>query len=133
MLGLFEGWDQSAGEARAIATNAGEVVLSCAQIETDVHGCRSEARATRRWEFIGSHLTDVLLAGGHHVLVIDDLSTGSLRNLAHLEHHPHLERFVDTVLNRELVTQLMARADAVFHLAAAVGVRLIVERPVRTI
>jgi nucleoside-diphosphate-sugar epimerase len=83
--------------------------------------------------FIGSHLCDALLAAGHRVVVIDDLSTGSVRNLAHLEDHPRFERYRDTVLNRDLVTGLVARADAVFHLAAAVGVRLIVEHPVQTI
>src|SRR5260370_19770223 len=83
--------------------------------------------------FIGSHLCDALLAAGHRVVVLDDLSTGSVRNLAHLENHPRLERVIDTVLNHELVTNLVARADGVFHLAAAVGVQLIVESPARTI
>lgn len=83
--------------------------------------------------FIGSHLSDALLAAGHRVLVVDDLSTGSLQNIAHLQGHPRFESFIDTVLNRELVAMLAARADAIFHLAAAVGVRLVVESPVRTI
>jgi len=83
--------------------------------------------------FIGSHLVDALLARGHRVLVIDDLSTGRLQNIAHLKSHPHFEHSIDTVLNRELVTKLVARSDAIFHLAAAVGVRLVVESPVRTI
>jgi nucleoside-diphosphate-sugar epimerase len=83
--------------------------------------------------FIGSHLCDALLAAGHRVLVIDDLSTGSLRNIDQVREHPRLECFIDTVLNRSLLDELIARADRVFHLAAAVGVRLIVESPVRTI
>jgi len=83
--------------------------------------------------FIGSHLAEALLAAGNRVLVIDDLSTGSLDNVASVRQHPRFEIAVDTIFNRELVADLVARADAVFHLAAAVGVRLIVESPVRTI
>ncbi|MBI1815265.1 MAG: GDP-mannose 4,6-dehydratase [Deltaproteobacteria bacterium] len=83
--------------------------------------------------FIGSHLADALLTAGHRVLVLDDLSTGSRRNLAHLDQHANFECVIDSVLNRARLAELIGRADAVFHLAAAVGVRLIVESPVRTI
>ncbi|MFQ5665266.1 MAG: NAD-dependent epimerase/dehydratase family protein [Candidatus Binatia bacterium] len=83
--------------------------------------------------FIGSHLADALLAAGHRVLALDDLSTGSANNIAHLDVHPRFESFTDTIFNRSLLAELVARADAIFHLAAAVGVRLIVESPVRTI
>ena len=83
--------------------------------------------------FIGSHLVERLLGAGQHVLVLDDLSTGSERNLGHLRSNSRLEVFVDSVANEALVTELVDRSDFVFHLAAAVGVRLIIESPVRTI
>lgn len=83
--------------------------------------------------FIGSHLCDALLERGNRVLVIDDLSTGRPENLEHLSTHPHLTCIFDTVCNREALAPLIAQADAVFHLAAVVGVRLVVEKPVRTI
>ncbi len=80
--------------------------------------------------FIGSHLTDALLRRGDRVTVIDDLSTGRRENLPA---SPQLNLVVDTVLNRPLVEQLVARSELVFHLASAVGVMLVVEQPVRTI
>ena len=83
--------------------------------------------------FIGSHLAERLLAKGHRVLVVDDLSTGSLENVQHLRGNPAFECTVDTVMNRPLLSGLVQRADVVFHLAAAVGVQLVVESPVRTI
>ncbi len=83
--------------------------------------------------FIGSHLCDRLLAGGHAVHVIDDLSTGSLDNVEPLRSRPGFELTVDTIFDEAVLAAGMARCDAVFHLAAAVGVRLIVEEPVRTI
>lgn len=83
--------------------------------------------------FIGSHLTEAVLAAGHRVLVLDDLSTGRTSNLAHLAEHPQLQFIKGSVLDRAALAPLVERADAVFHLAAAVGVRLIVESPVRTI
>lgn len=83
--------------------------------------------------FIGSHLVDALLAAGHRVVALDDLSTGSLRNVEHLSGEPRFECVIDTLFNRERLRELVDRADAIFHLAAAVGVRLIVESPVRTI
>ena len=83
--------------------------------------------------FIGSHLAEALLAQGWEVEVIDDLSTGSMENIEHLKSNPRFSYVLDTVLNRPLMLELVDRADVVFHLAAAVGVRLIVERPVHTI
>jgi UDP-glucose 4-epimerase len=83
--------------------------------------------------FIGSHLAEALLAAGHRVLAVDDLSTGSLHNIASFRQHARFEITIDTIFNRTLLADLVARADAVFHLAAAVGVRLIIESPVRTI
>jgi UDP-glucose 4-epimerase len=83
--------------------------------------------------FIGSHLSEALLAGGHSVLVLDNLSTGSIDNIAHLKTHERFEYFVDTVNNEPLLAELIDRSDVVFHLAAAVGVKLIVEQPVHTI
>jgi UDP-glucose 4-epimerase len=83
--------------------------------------------------FVGSHLADALLAQGHQVTVIDDLSTGSIQNIAHLKHQPGFDYVIDTVMNERLTAELIDHADVVFHLAAAVGVKLIVEAPVRTI
>jgi UDP-glucose 4-epimerase len=82
--------------------------------------------------FIGSHLSDHLLAQGHQVTIIDDLSTGSIRNIAHLRSQPGFDYRIDTMLNAPLLAELVDEADAVFHLAAAVGVKLIVDSPVRT-
>jgi UDP-glucose 4-epimerase len=83
--------------------------------------------------FIGSHLCEALLAAGHHVYVLDDLSTGAIDNIAHLKGQPHFHYTIDSVFNDSLVAELVDRADVVFHLAAAVGVRLIVQEPVHTI
>jgi UDP-glucose 4-epimerase len=83
--------------------------------------------------FIGSHLAETLLDQGHQVLVIDDLSTGSMDNIAMLKNRPGFEYVIDTVMNERLMAELIDRVDVVFHLAAAVGVKLIVDAPVRTI
>jgi UDP-glucose 4-epimerase len=83
--------------------------------------------------FIGSHLSDLLLAQGHEVHVLDDLSTGRMENVAHLLSHPDFQATVGSVDDHAIVAQLTAETDAVVHLAAAVGVRLIVERPVHAI
>ncbi len=83
--------------------------------------------------FVGSHLSDALLAAGHHVHIVDDLSTGSIDNVRHLKPHPNFGYTIDTVFNESLTAELVDHADVVFHLAAAVGVKLIVERPVHTI
>jgi UDP-glucose 4-epimerase len=83
--------------------------------------------------FIGSHLAEVLLDAGWEVFVLDDLSTGSERNVAHLRERRDFHLIVDSVLKSSVVNELVHRCDVVFHLAAAVGVRLIVEQPVHTL
>ena len=83
--------------------------------------------------FIGSHLADGLLRRGDEVTVIDDLSTGAMRNIRHLKGQPGFNYVVGSVLNGPVLAELVDNADHVFHLAAAVGVRLIVDSPVRTI
>jgi len=83
--------------------------------------------------FIGSHLADELLQQGHMVHAFDNLSTGSIDNLEHLRAHPRFQYTIDSVENEPLLAELIDACDVVFHLAAAVGVRLIVERPVHTI
>lgn len=83
--------------------------------------------------FVGSHLSEALLSAGHQVHVVDDLSTGSIDNIAHLKPQRNFGYTIDTVFNESLTAELVDSADVVFHLAAAVGVKLIVERPVHTI
>ncbi len=82
--------------------------------------------------FIGSHLSDLLLANGWEVFALDDVSTGSLENVAHLRHRPDYHLVVDSVLSPSVVSEVVHKCDVVYHLAAAVGVRLIVEQPVHT-
>jgi UDP-glucose 4-epimerase len=83
--------------------------------------------------FVGSHLAEALLERGWRVIILDDLSTGSIENIAHLKGHAQFTYLLDSVLNRPLLLELIDSVDVVFHLAAAVGVRLIVEQPVHTI
>jgi len=83
--------------------------------------------------FIGSHLSEALLGAGHQVSVIDDLSTGSFDNIAHLKGRAGFRYTIDTVTNEPVLAELVDQCDVVYHLAAAVGVRLIVEAPVRTL
>jgi UDP-glucose 4-epimerase len=83
--------------------------------------------------FIGSHLADELLGRGDQVHVLDDLSTGSIDNMRHLKGKPGFEYTIDSAANAPIVAELVDSAEVVFHLAAAVGVQLIVESPVRTI
>jgi UDP-glucose 4-epimerase len=83
--------------------------------------------------FIGSHLADALVRDGHRVHVLDDLSTGSMDNIRHLRESPLFEYTIESAATRSAVAELVDEADAVYHLAAAVGVELIVESPVRTI
>jgi len=83
--------------------------------------------------FIGSHLAERLLERGDKVVLLDNLSTGSMENIRHLKTSSRMEYHLDTIENRHLVAELVDGADVVVHLAAAVGVRLIVESPVRTI
>ena len=83
--------------------------------------------------FIGSHLCELLLEDGWEVWVLDDLSTGSIDNVAHLSSRSDFHLVVDSVLHPAVVNELVHKVDVVYHLAAAVGVRLIVERPVHTL
>ena len=83
--------------------------------------------------FIGSHLAERLLGAGHEVHVLDDLSTGAIDNIRHLKEHDRFSYTVDSASNVPLVAELVDQADIIYHLAAAVGVELIVESPVRTI
>ena len=82
---------------------------------------------------VGSHLAEALLADGEKVIVIDNLSTGSMENIIHLKGRPGFEYVIESVENEPLLAELIDRCDVVFHFAAAVGVKLIVEQPVYTI
>jgi len=83
--------------------------------------------------FIGSHLAESLILQGHEVTILDDLSTGRLENVAHLTRSPEFRYVVDTVTNPRVVDPLVEWADVVYHLAAVVGVKLVMEAPIRTI
>jgi UDP-glucose 4-epimerase len=83
--------------------------------------------------FIGSHLTDAYLERGDEVYIIDDLSTGSIGNIQHVKNHPRFHYTIESVHNQPVTAELVDQCDVIFHLAAAVGVKLIVESPVRTI
>ena len=83
--------------------------------------------------FIGSHLADAYLQRGDEVLIIDDLSTGTIENIRHLKNNPRFHYTIDSVHNQPVTAELIDQSDIVIHLAAAVGVKLIVESPVRTI
>lgn len=83
--------------------------------------------------FIGSHLADELINNGKQVVILDNLSTGRLQNVAHLQDNPNCELVIDTVLNESLVDKLVERCDIIFHLAAAVGVELIVKKPLESL
>ncbi|MCA9430939.1 MAG: GDP-mannose 4,6-dehydratase, partial [Candidatus Omnitrophica bacterium] len=79
--------------------------------------------------FIGSHLSEILLDKGEKVIVLDNLSTGQFSNIASLEENPNFEVLIDDVGNEDLTEDLIRKSDRVFHLAASVGVRLVIERP----
>jgi len=83
--------------------------------------------------FIGSHLADAMIAAGHDVVVVDDLSTGSLENIAHLAGRENFRFVRESVRNESTMATLVNQCDTIFHLAAAVGVQLIVDQPVHTI
>lgn len=83
--------------------------------------------------FIGSHLADAYLERGDEVFILDDLSTGSIHNIEHIKKHPRFHYTIDNVQNYPITAELVDQCDVVYHLAAAVGVKLIVESPVRTI
>jgi UDP-glucose 4-epimerase len=83
--------------------------------------------------FVGSHLAEALLERGDEVFALDNLSTGSIENITHLKSHPKFHYTIDSVTNEPVLAELIDRSDVVVHLAAAVGVKLIVEAPVHTI
>jgi UDP-glucose 4-epimerase len=83
--------------------------------------------------FIGSHLAEELIKKGHRIIVLDNLSTGRLQNVIHLKENSNFELVVDTVLNENLVDKLVEKCDIIFHLAAAVGVELIVKKPLESL
>jgi UDP-glucose 4-epimerase len=83
--------------------------------------------------FVGSHLAEALVARGDEVYVLDNLSTGSIENIEHLKSNPRFHYSIESIMNEPMTAELVDRVDVVFHLAAAVGVRLIVESPVNTI
>jgi UDP-glucose 4-epimerase len=83
--------------------------------------------------FIGSHLAEALLKAGHRVVIVDDLSTGSLDNISHLRDRANLQFVRESVRNATTMTSLVDHCDVIYHLAAAVGVQLIVDSPVHTI
>jgi UDP-glucose 4-epimerase len=96
---------------------------------TSVDSKHRTALVTGGAGFIGSYLTELLLDDGWEVFCLDDLSTGSPANVAHLQSHPRFHLVVDSVLSSAVINELVYKCDVVYHLAAAVGVRLIVERP----
>lgn len=83
--------------------------------------------------FIGSHLADELLNQGDEVYIIDDLSTGTIENIEHLKSDKRFHYYIDTIFNVPLAAELVDKCDIIYHLAAAVGVKLVVEHPVKTI
>jgi len=83
--------------------------------------------------FIGSHLAELLLSEGWEVYALDDVSTGSLENIAHLRENPNFHLVIESVLSPSVLSELVHKCDVVYHLAAAVGVRLIVEQPIHTL
>lgn len=94
---------------------------------------RTRALITGGAGFIGSHLAEALLEAGYEVFVIDDLSTGAIENIEHLKIPGRFHYVIDSIMNTPVLAELVDRCDIIFHLAAAVGVRLIVESPIRTI
>ena len=83
--------------------------------------------------FIGSHMSDALIRQGHQVTIVDDLSTGRMENFAHLRAMPHFQFVIETIMNETVLDRLVSECDIIYHLAAAVGVELIVNRPVEVI
>jgi len=83
--------------------------------------------------FIGSHLSEALLKQGHKVTALDDLSTGGRSNISDFESNPNYEFVLGTVMNEDIVDELVARSDVVYHLAAAVGVGYVIENPLQSL
>src|SRR5581483_1098581 len=124
-----------AGSARAVAREPGGVPADpgCTLPPVDEAGeRRTKALVTGGAGFIGAHLCELLLDEGAEVYALDDLSTGSLDNVERLRRHDAFHLVVDSVLKEAVVNELVHKCDVVYHLAAAVGVRLIVEQPVHT-
>ena len=112
----------------------GDLNGSATEHVREIHPVREKkALITGGVGFIGSHLSELLLADGWEVYALDDVSTGSLENVAHLVDHPNYHLVIESVLSPAVVSELVHKCDVVYHLAAAVGVRLIVEQPVRTL
>jgi UDP-glucose 4-epimerase len=107
--------------------------LGCSRQRTPKRSLILRVLITGGAGFIGSHLADAYLKRGDDVLVIDDLSTGTIENIRHLKDNPRFHYTIDSVHNQPVTAELVDQCDIVFHLAAAVGVKLIVESPVRTI
>jgi hypothetical protein len=106
---------------------------SCRAILAATGGNAVKVLVTGGAGYIGSHLTDALIAADHHVTVLDNLSTGRIINICHLLDHPRFRLVCDTILNAPLVDRLVAEADIVYHLAATVGVKYVVEEPLQCI
>lgn len=103
-------------------------------VPEDTHAnLRQRALITGGAGFIGSHLAEALLDRGQHVTIIDDLSTGRFENIAHLVDHPRFRFAIDSISNATVLDRLASESNVIYHLAAAVGVKLIVEQPVHTI
>jgi len=83
--------------------------------------------------FIGSHLAEYLLSLGQEVYIIDDLSTGSISNISHLKSHPRFHYTIDSVMNEPVLAELIDTCEVAYHLAAAVGVKLVIKSPTRAI
>lgn len=107
--------------------------LGPARPPLDQEGANLRVLITGGAGFIGSHLADAYLERGDEIYIIDDLSTGSIENIQHLKGNPRFHYTIDTVQNTSVMAKLVDTCDVIFHLAAAVGVKLIVESPVRTI
>lgn len=83
--------------------------------------------------FIGSHLADKMIKDGHNVIGLDDLSTGNIKNIKHLLNNPSFQFFNDSILNKKIVNELVSKSDLLYHLAAVVGVNLIMKQPLNTL
>jgi len=114
----------------SVATDCGNQVLKYAFCAMSVTG---KALITGGAGFIGSHLAELLLRDGWEVFVLDDLSTGSMMNVDHLKDRRDFHLVVESVLSAAVVSELVHKCDVVYHLAAAVGVQLIVQQPGRTL
>src|SRR5262245_14439707 len=114
----------------SVATDRGDQVLKYAFCAMSVTG---KALITGGAGFIGSHLAELLLRDGWEVFALDDLSTGSMANVAHLNDRRDFHLVVESVLSAAVVSELVHKCDVVYHLAAAVGVQLIVQQPGRTL